>query len=105
MGAALECALHRLTQNRIELVGARQSGTMAVAAGPRQDREPLARSAFAQDQDAAAFDIEQRRDLHQHALGKLLHRFEVVERGGALDDHFEAAARLHHPLQLLVAAQ
>jgi hypothetical protein len=72
----------------------------------RQHRELVARGAVvAQHQDAGAVDIEQRGKLRQHALGEALHRFEVVQRRGGVDDYLEPAPRLHHALELLVAAQ
>ena len=60
---------------------------------------------FAQHQDAGAIDVEQRRDLGQHAFGQPLHRLEVEQGRGRVDDDLEPAARLDHALELLIAAQ
>ena len=62
-------------------------------------------AAVAQHQDAGAIDVEQRGDLGQHAFGQPLHRLEVVQRRGGVDDDFEPAPGLHHALELLIAAQ
>ena len=43
--------------------------------------------------------------MRQHAFGEPLHRFEVVQRRGGVDDDFQPAPGLHHALELLVAAQ
>ena len=60
---------------------------------------------FAQYQDSRAAHVQQRRDLGQDAFGEPLHRLEIEQRRGRLDDDFETAAGFHHPLELLVAAQ
>src|ERR1700745_1166054 len=49
--------------------------------------------------------MEQRPDLGENAFGQTLHRLEVEQSRCRLDDDFEPAARFHHPLELLVAAQ
>ena len=79
----------------------------AVAAGACQHGKLVAGlvAVVAQHQDAGAIDVEQRGELRQHALGEPLHRFEVVERRGGVDDDLEPAPGLHHALELLVAAQ
>ena len=103
---ALERAVDRVAQTGIERGGAGGAGKVAVAAGAGEDGELLLLGgAVAQHQDAAALDVDQRRELGQHALGQSLHRLEVEQRRGALDDHLEAAAGLDHALELLIAAQ
>ena len=78
----------------------------AVAAGAGQHRKIVAdHAAVAQHQDAGAIDIEQRGDLGQHAFGEPLHRFEIVQGRGGVDDDFQPAPGLHHALELLIAAQ
>ena len=43
--------------------------------------------------------------MRQHALGETLHRFEVIQRRGGIDDDFQSAPGLNHALELLIAAQ
>ena len=106
MVAAAERFLDDGAQLVVEPVDARQADEAAVAAGAREHREAvLGLGAVAQHQDPGAVDIEQRGDLGEHAFGEALHRLEVVERRGGVDDDLEAAPGLHHALQLLIAAQ
>ncbi len=60
---------------------------------------------FAQNQNSGAIDVQQRRDLGEHAFRQPLHRLEVEQSRCRLDDDFEPAAGFHHALKLLVAAQ
>ena len=106
MRTAFEGALHGLPQHGVERARGCRAGKAPIAAGAGEDGELLLHPAgVAQDQDAAALDIEQRRDLRQHAFRQALDRFEIVERRGALDDHLEAAAGLDHAQELLIAPQ
>ena len=104
--AAQEGGFHHLPQIRIERFRAGSADETAVAAGARQHREiAVGIAVVAQHQDAGAIDVEQRGELRQHALGEALHRLEVVQSGGGVDDDFQPAPGLHHALELLVAAQ
>ena len=103
---ALEGLLDELAQFRLEGRRRAPADEPAVAAGARQHRELLDLVAFlAQDQDAGAFDVEQRGDLRQHALGEALHGAEIEQAPGGVDDDLEPAAGLDHALELEMAAQ
>ena len=105
--AALERHFDHLAQVRIERFRSGRADEPAVAAGARQHREigAVGTAIVAQYQNAGAIDIEQRGELRQHALGKALHRLEIVQSGGGIDDDFQPAPCLHHALELLIAAQ
>ncbi|MGY3462417.1 hypothetical protein ACVWW5_007867 [Bradyrhizobium sp. LM3.4] len=78
----------------------------AVAAAAGEHRELGVDAAIvAQNQYTGAIDIEQRGELGQHALGEPLHRLEIVQRRGGVDDDLEPAPGLQHALELLVGAQ
>ena len=85
--------------------GRADEAAVAAASRPAPRSSSVDAAVVAQHQDAGAVDIEQRGELRQHALGEPLHRLEVVQRRGGVDDDLEPAPGLHHALELLVAAQ
>ena len=101
-----EGGFHHRPQVGVERFRPGGADETAVAAGARQHREIVADHAtVAQHQYPGAVDIEKRGDLGQHAFGKPLHRLEIVQRRGGIDDDFQPSPGLHHALELLVAAQ
>jgi len=105
--AALEGGFDHRAQIWIERARAGGADEAAVAARAGQHRKILIGgvAVVAQHQYAGAIDIEQRGELRQHALGQPLHRFEIIERRGGVDDDLEPAPGLHHAFELLIAAQ
>ena len=104
--AALEGGFDHLAQIRVERLRRGRADEAAVAAAAREHRElGIDAAIVAQNQYTGAIDIEQRGELGQHALGEPLHRLEVVQRRGGIDDDLEPAPCLHHALELLVGAQ
>ena len=106
VASALEGLAHEHVDLLVERLVGDERRQLPVAAGAGQDGKGLLGIArLAQDKNAGAIDVEQGGDLGQHAFGEALHRAQVEQGRGRVDDDLEAAARLDHALKLLIGPQ
>ena len=106
VASTLEGLAHEHVDLLVERLVGDERRQLPVAAGAGQDGKGLLGIArLAQDKNSRAIDVEQRGDLGQDAFGEALHRAEVEQGRGRLDDDLEAAARLDHALKLLIGPQ
>ena len=100
-----KCFVHQLPKFLVQDMGRIAADQTAVTPGSGKHRKRLGVPPFAQHKYACAIDIEERCKLGEHTFGQPLHRFEVVQRRGGVDDDFQPSPGLHHALELLIAAQ
>ncbi len=97
MFAPFEGGFHHRPQVGVERLGSGGADETAIAARTREHGKIVAdHAAVAQHQNAGAVDIQKRRDLRQHAFGEALHRSEIVQGRGGIDDDFQPAPGLNH---------
>ena len=81
-------------------------GKVAVAARACEHRELSAFAAVVpRDENAGAVDVEERGNLGENTLREPLHRLEIEEGRGRLDDDLQTATGLREALKLLIAPQ